>query len=72
MTDTTYTAEAPFEVQQLQPGALFMGIKALRSAVGKEFTRMGRSFIASKSSGSRQKIYLCSGHSSGCPVHNYE
>ena len=42
--------------------------KSLREAVGVFFAHEQRSFVASKNSGGRQKVYFCSGKEGGCPA----
>lgn len=55
--------EAPLTVQEC-----FSSTKLLRAGVGKFFANDGRSFAASKNSGSKQKAYFCSGKDGGCPA----
>ncbi|CAB1105675.1 unnamed protein product [Ectocarpus sp. CCAP 1310/34] len=38
----------------------------MKTAVGQMFAADGRSFVAGKNSGGRQKTYRCSGHTGGC------
>ena len=42
--------------------------KSLREAVGVFFAHEQRSFVASKNSGGRQKVYFRSGKEGGCPA----
>ena len=47
-------------------GMCFSGTQPLKVAVGEHFAKSQRIYVASKSSGSKQKIYMCAGHNSGC------
>lgn len=46
--------------------ACFARTKDLQVAVGILFATYQRSHVSSSNSGSRQKIYLCAGHKTGC------
>ena len=58
--------QPPGQAQALEEGAWFQDTKSLRAAAGEMFAEAGRSFVASRKGGDRQKMYLCSGHTTGC------
>ncbi|CAM9801352.1 unnamed protein product, partial [Ectocarpus fasciculatus] len=47
-------------------GACYQSTADLKQAVGQWYASDGRSFVASKNSGGKQKTYFCSGRTGGC------
>ena len=47
-------------------GMCFSGTQPLNVTVGEHFAKSQPTYVASKNSGSKQKIYMCAGHNRGC------
>ena len=47
-------------------GMCFSGTQPLKVAVIEHFAKSQRTYVASKNSGSKHKIYMCAGHNSRC------